>query len=120
VPASTVRDDTEQWLALTNRTWVPPMNYSSTAPWPSCRMTSAPVTDLRRLPPRGSGELSVAELHHHLFQQPRDVEGGTLNYKANLPNIGVVWRSAAAGRCSSRSGKGFSLPNVGIPLRNIN
>ena len=48
------------------------------------------------------------------------VEGGSLDYKANLPNLGVVWRLPADWSVYASFGKGFSLPNVGIPLRNVN
>jgi iron complex outermembrane receptor protein len=43
-----------------------------------------------------------------------------LSYTANLPNLGVIWRLPFQGwSVFAATGKGFTLPNLGIPLRNI-
>ena len=114
-----VNDTTEQKLALTNRTWVPPMEYSSTAPFAQLSYDMGPVTlsgGLRR----ESGELDVASYTTTYFNKRVFVEGGQLDYHANLPNAGIVWKLPANWSVYASYAKGFSLPNVGIPLRNVN
>jgi iron complex outermembrane recepter protein len=114
-----VNDTTEQKLALTNRTWVPPMEYSSVAPFAQLSYDMGPVTlsgGLRR----ESGELDVASYTTTYFNKRVFVEGGQLDYQANLPNAGIVWKLPANWSVYASYAKGFSLPNVGIPLRNVN
>lgn len=114
-----VRDQTEQKLALTNRTWVPPMEYTSTAPFAQLSYDIGPVTlsgGLRR----EDGELSVDSFTTTYYNKRQFVEGGELDYQANLPNVGAVWKLAPEWSVYASYGKGFSLPNVGIPLRNVN
>jgi iron complex outermembrane receptor protein len=113
-----VRDETEQRLALTNRTWVPPMEYSSTAPYAQLSYDLGAFTFAGGFR-RESGELSVDSYTTTYFNNRVHVEGGQLDYKANLPNAGVVWRFAPGWSTYVSYAKGFSLPNVGIPLRNI-
>lgn len=114
-----VRDRSEQKLALTNRTWVPPMVYSSVAPFAQLSYDIGPVTVAGGLR-RESGELSVDSYTTTYFNKRVFVEGGELEYDANLPNVGVVWKVAPEWSVYASYGKGFSLPNVGIPLRNVN
>ena len=115
-----VEDETQQRLALTDRIWVPPMDYTSTAPYAAAVLRHRPG-DVRAAacaartassrwtttPPRSSATA-------------RFVEGGTLEYKENLPNFGAVWRIGGGWSVFGSYGKGFTLPNVGIPLRNVN
>jgi iron complex outermembrane receptor protein len=112
-------DTAAQWLALTDRLWVPPMNYSSVAPWLQASYDIGPLT-LSGGFRREDGELEVADYKTTYFRNRVDVKGGTLNYKANLPNLGAVWKIGSGWSVFVSSGKGFTLPNVGIPLRNIN
>jgi iron complex outermembrane receptor protein len=114
-----VRDESEQRLALTNRTWVPPMEYSSTAPFAQLSYDIGAVTVSGGFR-RESGEMAVDSYTTTYYNKRVLVEGGTLDYQANLPNLGVVWRLPADWSVYASFGKGFSLPNVGIPLRNVN
>ncbi|MGZ5200674.1 MAG: TonB-dependent receptor [Telluria sp.] len=114
-----VQDRTEQKLALTNRTWVPPMVYSSTAPFAQLSY------DLRQLTfsagfRKEKGELEVNSYTTTYYNNRQFVQGGKLNYEAGLPNAGVVWRPIDNWSVYASYSKGFSLPNVGIPLRNVN
>jgi len=114
-----VQDRTEQKLALTNRTWVPPMIYKSTAPYAQLSYDVGPVTlsgGLRR----EDGQLDVNSYTTTYYNKRQFVEGGSLDYQANLPNVGAVWKFAPEWSTFVSYSKGFSLPNVGIPLRNVN
>lgn len=114
-----VRDQTEQRLALTNRTWVPPMVYTSTAPFAQLSYDIGPVTVAGGLR-REDGKLSVDSFTTTYYNKRVFVEGGKLDYQANLPNVGAVWKISPDWSTYVSYGKGFSLPNVGIPLRNVN
>lgn len=114
-----VEDEAQQRLALTNRLWVPPMLYKSTAPYAQLSYDLGPLTlsgGLRR----EDGTLSVDSYTTTFYRNRVNVQGGKLGYTANLPNIGAVLRLPASWSMFVSTGKGFSLPNVGIPLRNIN
>jgi iron complex outermembrane receptor protein len=113
-----VRDQTEQRLALTNRTWVPPMVYTSKAPYAQLSYDVGDFT-LSGGYRRESGELEVDSYTTTYFNNRVLVQGGELDYQASLPNAGLVWRFAPGFSAYVSYAKGFSLPNVGIPLRNI-
>ncbi|MGH6610466.1 MAG: TonB-dependent receptor [Burkholderiaceae bacterium] len=119
VGVDVVRDKTDQNLALTNRLWVPPMVYESTAPWIQLSYDIGPVT-LSGGVRHEDGELSVDSYTTTFFRNRVFVEGGTLSYTETLPNFGIVWRLPYGFSAFAAYGKGFSLPNIGIPLRNIN
>lgn len=114
-----VRDEADQRLALTDRLWVPPMIYKSVAPYAQLSYDIGPVTlsgGLRR----EDGELHVDSWTSTYFRNRVFVEGGTLSYTANLPNAGLIFRMPGGWSAFASYSKGFTLPNVGIPLRNIN
>jgi iron complex outermembrane receptor protein len=95
------------------------MLYKSTAPWFQLSYDIGPLTlsgGLRR----EDGELSVDTYQTTYFRNRVTVQGGKLDYQENLPNYGVVLRLPANFSVFAAYGKGFSLPNVGIPLRNVN
>ena len=112
-------DEADQRLALTNRLWVPPMQYTSTAPWVQAAYDLGPVTLTGGLR-REDGKLKVDSYTTVYFRNRSAVEGGTLSYTSNLPNLGLIWRLPAGWSVFAATGKGFTLPNLGIPLRNVN
>lgn len=73
------RDQAQQRLALTDRLWVPPMNYSSTAPWIQASYDIGPLT-LSAGFRREDGELQVDSYTTVYFRNRAMVEGGTLSY----------------------------------------
>ncbi|WP_284617594.1 TonB-dependent receptor [Aquabacterium humicola] len=113
-----VRDEADQRLALTDRLWVPPMIYKSVAPYGQLSYEIGPLT-LSGGIRREDGELHVDTYRTTYFRNRVLVEGGTLDYTANLPNIGAVLKLPGGWSAFVSAGKGFTLPNVGIPLRNI-
>jgi iron complex outermembrane recepter protein len=113
-----VEDVAQQRLALTNRIWVPPMEYTSKAPWAQLSWDVGPVT-LSAGARREDGELQVDSYTTTAFRNSVFVEGGTLDYKETLLNLGAIWRIANGWSVFASYGEGFTLPNVGIPLRNI-
>src|SRR5690606_8387358 len=84
-----VEDTTDQRLALTKRVWVPPMEYTSLAPYAQLSY------DLDRLTLSAGvrhedGELTVNDYTTAGYNRRVFVEGGTLDYTATLPNFGAV------------------------------
>jgi iron complex outermembrane receptor protein len=114
-----VKDLTDQRLALTGRIWVPPMQYKSTAPYAQLSWDVGPLTVSGGLR-KEDGELSVDSFTTTYYNKRVLVEGGKLDYSASLPNLGVVYRFNSGLSAYASYSEGFSLPNVGIPLRNIN
>lgn len=114
-----VKDEAQQRLALTNRLWVPPMEYTSTAPYLQLSYDLGPVT-LSGGYRREDGELHVDSYTTTPFRNSVFVEGGGVNYVENLVNFGGIWRIGGGWSVFASYGEGFSLPNIGIPLRNIN
>lgn len=112
-----VEDVAEQELALTNRLWVPPMEYTSTAPFVQASFDMGPVTVTAGVR-QEDGQLRVND-YTTVWQRDRKfVTGGTLDYKETLPNVGAIVRLPMGFSVFASYGKGFTLPNVGIPLRN--
>ena len=68
---------------------------------------------------REDGELEVDDYTTTAFRNRVFVEGGKLDYKADLTNVGAIWRITDEWSVFAAYSKGFTLPNVGIPLRNI-
>ncbi len=114
-----VEDEVQQKLALTDRLWVPPMLYKSTAPWLQLAYDIGPAT-LSAGVRREDGKLSVDDYTTTFFRNRVFVKGGTLSYTDTLPNYGIIWRLPQNFSVFASYSKGFSLPNVGIPLRNVN
>jgi len=94
------------------------MEYTSKAPWAQLSWDIGPVT-LSAGARREDGELHVDSYTTTAFRNSVFVEGGTLDYKENLFNAGLIWRIAGGWSAFASYGEGFTLPNVGIPLRNI-
>jgi iron complex outermembrane receptor protein len=118
VGVDVVEDEAAQRLALTDRLWVPPMKYKSTAPYAQLSWDIGPVTlsgGLRR----EDGELKVDSYSTTAYRNSVSVEGGGLSYAENMKNLGAIWRLTNEFSVFASFGEGFGLPNIGIPLRNI-
>ncbi len=114
-----LKEKAQQRLALTDRLWVPPMNYTSKAPFAQASFTHGPVTVSGGVR-HEDGELQVDDYTTVYFRNRSFVTGGTLTYADTLPNVGVIVRLPQNWSVYASYSKGFTLPNVGIPLRNVN
>ena len=112
-------DRADQRLALTDRLWVPPLDYKSVAPFTQLSYDIGPLT-LTAGFRHEDGRLHVDSYTTTFFRNRVFVTGGTLDYKASLPNYGAILRLPEGFSIFASDSKGFTLPNVGIPLRNIN
>ncbi|RYZ72808.1 MAG: TonB-dependent receptor [Lysobacteraceae bacterium] len=113
-----VEDEAQQRLALTNRLWVPPMEYTSTAPYLQLTYDLGPVT-LSGGYRHEDGELHVDSYTTTAYRNAVFVEGGGVQYTEGLVNFGAIWRISDQWSVFGSYGEGFGLPNIGIPLRNI-
>ncbi|MFC4763158.1 TonB-dependent receptor [Dyella koreensis] len=114
-----VKDQAQQRLALTNRLWVPPMNYKSVAPYAQLSWDIGPVT-LSGGYRREDDKLDVNSYTTTYYRNRVFVQGGGLKYKEGLKNLGAIWRVNDEWSVFTSYSEGFTLPNIGIPLRNIN
>lgn len=113
------KDQAQQRLALTNRLWVPPMNYKSTAPYAQLSWDVGPVT-LSGGFRREDDKLTVNTYTSTWANNRVVVQGGDVKYTENLKNLGAIWRITDQWSVYYSYSQGFTLPNIGIPLRNIN
>ena len=117
VGADFVKDEAQQRLALSNATWVPPMKYTSFAPFAQFTL------DIDRLTVSAGirhedGKLDVEDYTSSWDNDRRFVLGGEINYGDWLPNLGAIYRVTDEWSVYASYSKGFTLPNAGIPLRN--
>jgi iron complex outermembrane receptor protein len=114
-----LRDETEQRLAITNRTWVPLLKFNSTAPFAQLEYEFGPVTM------RGGVRHEMAELEVDTYTTlaaygSRTVQGGSAKFSKSIKNIGAVWRFAPQWSAFAASSEGFGLPDAGLVLRGVN
>ena len=114
-----VHDKTEQRLALTDRVWVPPLDYNSIGPYLQLSYDLGPVT-LSGGWRHEEGTVKVDDYTTTFFRNRAFVEGGKLRYENDLFNAGGIWRIGGGLSAFASYSEGFTLPNVGIPLRNVN
>lgn len=114
-----VEDVAAQRLALTDRVWVPPMEYTSVAPYAQLTWDVGPLTISGGVR-REDGELKVDSYTTTAYRNSVFVQGGGLEYTENMKNLGAIWRVTDTFSTFVSYGEGFGLANIGIPLRNIN
>lgn len=114
-----VHDQTQQYLAVTNRVWVPPLNYLSFGPYVQLSYDIGPVT-LSGGWRHEDGRVKVNDYTTTYYRNSVFVKGGRINYKEDLFNAGAILRFGAGFSAYATYGEGFTLPNFGIPLRNVN
>jgi iron complex outermembrane receptor protein len=114
-----VHDQTQQYLAVTNRVWVPPMNYTGIEPYAQLSYDIGPVT-LSGGWRHEDGRVKIADYTTTYYRNSVFVKGGTLKYNSDLFNAGIIGRLGSGFSAFATYSEGFSLPNVGIPLRNVN
>jgi iron complex outermembrane receptor protein len=113
-----LNDETAQGLAITNRIWVPPLKYSSIAPFLQLEYELGPFTM------RGGVRHEDADLETDDFTTIAPfntfVRGGELSFSKNLYNVGGIYRIGAGWSVYAAYSEGFGVPDVGRALRAIN
>jgi hypothetical protein len=111
-----VKDTTEQRLALTDRVWVPPMKYTSIAPYLQLSYDIGPVT-LSGGVRREDGELEVDDYTTTFFRNRAFVEGGKLDYKTTCSTPVRSGASPATGRCTPRTARAYAAEHRHPPAQ---
>ncbi len=114
-----LRDNSQQRLAATNRVWVPPLEFTSVAPFAQLEYEAGPVT-LRGGLRHEQARLAVDTYTTLAAYGSRRVEGGTPRFSETVKNLGGILRLGAGWSAFASYGEGFGLPDVGLVLRSVN
>lgn len=114
-----LNDNTRQRLAGTGRTWVPPLDYTSVAPFAQAEYERGPFT-VRAGVRYESARLNVDTYETLAFYGRRTVQGGELSFDKPVLNAGVVARLGGGFSAFVAYTEGFGLPDVGLILRAVN
>lgn len=114
-----LNDVSEQRLAQTDRTWVPPLNFTNSAPFAQLEYEYGPFT-VRGGARREDAKLDVDTYRTLAFYGNRAVEGGTLEFSETVKNLGAVWRFGDGWSAFASYNEGFGLPDAGLVLRSVN
>jgi len=114
-----LNDTTKQDLLLTNRTWVPPLDYTEWSPFAQLDFDKGPLTisgGMRYV----TANLSVPDFTTLYEENSEFVTGGTLSYTHAVYNLGGVYRLGGGWSVSLSDSEGWQIPDVGVILRAIN
>jgi len=114
-----LHDMTQQDLALTNRVWVPPINYSSWSPFAQLEYDQGPIT-IRGGARYTEGTMDVSTYKTIYVENSETVQGGSVSYSQTVYNLGGVYRLPGGWSLSLSDSEGFQLPDVGLLLRSVN
>lgn len=112
-------DQSEQRLAQTGRTWVPRLEFESTAPFAQLEYSHGPFT-VRGGARREHATLNVDTYRTLANYGRREVSGGERSFSQWVENLGAVWRFADGWSAFAAYNEGFGLPDVGLVLRAVN
>lgn len=112
-------DKSQQRLAQTNRTWVPPLEFESYAPFAQLEYTAGDFT-VRGGARREHATLNVDTFRTLAVYGRQEVAGGERSFTQWVENLGVVWRFAEGWSAFAAYNEGFGLPDVGLVLRAVN
>ena len=114
-----LHDNTQQRLAITDRTWVPPLEFTSTAPFAQLEYEYGAFT-VRGGLRREFAKLNVDTYTTLAAYNNTLVQGGSTSFAETVANLGVVWRVGGGWSVFASSAEGFGLPDAGLVLRGIN
>lgn len=118
-------DTTHNDLVITNRVWLPPLKYHSTAPFAQIEFDRGPIT-VRGGLRYETGGIRVDDYTTIAYYGKTTngfkgvpVKGGSRTFSHIVKNIGGVWRFAPKFSAFASYSEGFGLPDVGILLRSV-
>jgi len=112
-------DKSLQGLLVTNRVFVPPIHLTDEDPFAQLEYEAGPITV------RGGVRYDDAQIGANSFTGRYAVnrvfvQGGRLFYHQLIPNIGAIYRLPLGFSLNASYSEGYSIPDVGVVLRNIN
>jgi iron complex outermembrane receptor protein len=111
-------DESQQQLAQTGRTWVPPLEFESFAPFAQLEYTAGDFT-VRGGARREHATLNVDTYRTLAVYGSQTVAGGERSFTQWVGNLGAVWRFADGWSAFAAYNEGFGLPDVGLVLRAV-
>nr|WP_316639719.1 TonB-dependent receptor [uncultured Roseateles sp.] len=112
-------DTSQQRLALTDRIWVPPLKFRSTAPFAQLEYELGAFT-VRGGARHESATLAVDNYQTLAFYKNTAVQGGQRSFTQWVKSLGAVWRLGGGWSSFVSYNEGFGLPDVGLVLRAVN
>jgi iron complex outermembrane recepter protein len=118
--ADWLQDNTHQELALSGRNWVPETEFTNLAPFTQLRYSARPNLTFSLGGRYEYGKLKVDDFTTLAAYNSTVVAGGEPDFDELLINTGVVWQFHSNVRLYGSYSEGFSMPDVGRVLRDIN
>ncbi|HEY1129938.1 MAG TPA: TonB-dependent receptor [Roseateles sp.] len=114
-----LKDTSQQRLALTDRTWVPPLKFTSTAPFAQLEYEVGALT-IRGGARRESANLRVDSYRTLAYYKDTAVQGGERSFNQWVKSLGAVWRLGGGWSTFVAYNEGFGVPDAGLVLRAVN
>ncbi|MEQ5858459.1 TonB-dependent receptor [Halomonas sp. EF61] len=115
----TLFDETEQYLYQSNRTYVPPTEYTDLSPFFQAELQPIDSLLLSAGVRYEYAELDIDDYQTVWANNGVDVEGGNPDFDETLYNVGAVWKPVDRVSLFANYSEGFSIPDVGRALRGI-
>lgn len=117
------KDDTSQYLVLTNRVWLPDMHFTANSGYAQGSYDLGPLTFSGGARYQ-AGQISVPTFRTLYETAPATdgvvFGGGTKSYNTSVFNSGVVYRLPAGWSTFLGFSQGYDLPDIGTVIRNTN
>jgi iron complex outermembrane recepter protein len=115
------KDDTSQYLVLTNRTWLPDLKFTANSGYVQGSYDLGPVTFSGGARYQ-AGKISVPSFQTLYETAPKTngvlFGGGTKSYNTSVYNGGIVYRLPAGWSTFVGVSQGYDLPDIGTVIRN--
>ncbi|WP_353979094.1 TonB-dependent receptor [Salinicola endophyticus] len=114
-----MRDDTEQYLWGTDRTYVPKVKYTDLSPFAQVDFSPIEALTFSAGVRYEYAKLDVDSYRTVAANNGVPVDGGSPDFDETLYNAGVVWRPVKHWSLFTSYSEGFAIPDVGRVLRGI-
>jgi iron complex outermembrane receptor protein len=115
------KDDTSQYLVLTNRVWLPDMHFTANSGYAQGSYDWGPLTFSGGARYQ-AGQISVPTFRTLYETNPATsgvvFEGGEKSYNTSVYNGGMVYRLPAGWSTFLGFSQGYDLPDIGTVIRN--
>ena len=115
----TLFDETEQYLYLTDRTYVPTSEYTDLSPFFQAELKPVESLLLSAGVRYEYAKLDIDDYQTVAANNSVNVEGGSPSFNETLYNLGAVWSPIERWSLFANYSEGFSIPDVGRALRGI-
>lgn len=115
----TLFDETEQYLYQSDRTYVPPTEYTDLSPFIQAEFRPVDSLLLSAGARYEYAKLKINDYRTVAANNSVDVAGGNPSFNETLYNVGAVWKPVDHWSLFANYSEGFSIPDVGRALRGI-